>query len=281
MKIKFWGTRGSIPTPGPNTVRYGGNTSCVEINIGNGEHIIIDAGSGIRELGQRLMATEFGKGQGRGHIFLTHTHWDHIQGFPFFVPAFIPGNNFTIYGASRIDAKLEETLADQMEYPYFPVRLEDMGADLRFREIQEGSVEFKDVVVTASRLNHPGGAFGYRIEHSGKIFTYSSDTEHLTNGQLDSKVFKLAHNSDLVVYDSQYTPEEYETKVGWGHSTGQKGAEVAYEANAKRMAMYHHDPTHADNKMDEILERCRQDVQKKGQNGLEILVASDGLEIEL
>ena len=281
MKIKFWGSRGSIPTPGPNTVKYGGNTSCVQVDTGNGDLIIIDAGSGIRELGQQLMATEFGKGQGKGHLFLTHTHWDHIQGFPFFVPTFIPGNSFTIYGANRIDTKLDEILSGQMVYPYFPVPIEVMGSDLRFREIQEGSFELEDIQITACRLNHPGGALGYRIEHGGKIFTYSSDTEHLANGGFDSKVLELSKDSDLVIYDSQYTPEEYETKVGWGHSTGQKGAELAQEAGAKRLAMYHHDPSHTDDKMDEILDRCRKEAKEKGIKNIEILAASEGLEIEL
>jgi len=281
VKIKFWGTRGSIPTPGPKTVRYGGNTSCVEVKIGNNDTIIIDAGSGIRELGLELMSTEFGKGKGQGDVLLTHTHWDHIQGFPFFVPAFVPGNRFVIYGASRVDKRLEDTLAGQMESPYFPVRLGDMRSEIRFNEIQEGSVQVKTALVTAGRLNHPGGALGYRIESGGKVFTYSSDTEHPPDDKLDENVVELFRGADLMVYDSQYTPEEYLKRVGWGHSTGQKGAEVAWAAGAKRLAIFHHDPAHGDDKMDEIVERCRREAREKGINNLEIFAAGDGLEIEL
>lgn len=281
MKIKFWGARGSIPTPGPKTVRYGGNTSCVGVRIDNNDLIIIDAGSGIRELGLELMSTEFGKGAGQGHVFLTHTHWDHIQGFPFFVPAFIPGNRFVIYGSSRVDKKLEDTLAGQMESPYFPVRLADMRSEIKFHEIQEGSFQVKGALVTAGRLNHPGGALGYRIEAGGKVFTYSSDTEHLADDQLDKNVVELCRGADLMVYDSQYTPEEYSKRVGWGHSTGQKGAETAWAAGAKRLAIFHHDPAHGDDKMDEMVDRCRKEAKEKGMTRLEIFGARDFLEIEL
>ncbi|MGQ9631089.1 MAG: MBL fold metallo-hydrolase [bacterium] len=280
MRIKFWGTRGSIPTPGRHTIKYGGNTSCVEVRTAAGELIIIDAGSGIRNLGISLMKEDFGKGSGEGHILFSHTHWDHIQGFPFFVPGLTPGNHFALYGENKADKRLEDTLAGQMEHPYFPIRLRDMASEMEFVEVKNGDrFSIGSAEVLARSLNHPNGVFGYRISADGRAFAYASDTEHYPD-RVDEAILEIAMNADALAYDSQYTPEEYGKKVGWGHSTAQEGLKVAEKAKVKRLILFHHDPTRSDDAIDEILENCKKDASEMGLN-IEIIAAYDGLEISL
>src|SRR5580692_7680790 len=252
MRIKFWGVRGSIPTPGPETVHFGGNTSCVEVRAGKAL-LIFDGGTGLRLLGKELvrqMPIE-------AHIFFSHVHWDHIQGFPFFDPAFVPGNKIHLYGGNNVSRTLEETLAGQMDHPSFPVHLTDMGAKMTFNDLFEGQIlELSDglggkLTITSGRGNHPNGVWAYRVDHDGKSMVYATDTEHYA--VVDPKLLDLAKNADVLIYDSQYTPEEYAgtagtggSKVGWGHSTFAEGVRLATTAGAKKLVLFHHDPMQTD-----------------------------------
>ncbi|HHP7244752.1 MAG TPA: MBL fold metallo-hydrolase [Elainellaceae cyanobacterium] len=274
FKIRFWGVRGSIACPGGETVRYGGNTSCVEMQIG-GHRLIFDGGTGLRVLGQALLPEM----PLQAHMFFTHSHWDHIQGFPFFVPAFVPGNRFNIYGAIAPNGStIEQRLNDQMLHPNFPVPLQIMGADLSFYDLEVGeSVDIDDIHVENALLNHPGEAVGYRVSWNGLTAAYVTDTEHFPD-RLDENVIWLARDADLFIYDATYTDQEYNSerasKVGWGHSTWQEAVKVARAANAKKLVIFHHDPLHSDDFMDQI----KDDTAKQFPNSV---VAWEGLEIDL
>ena len=253
MRITFWGVRGSIPTPGPDTVAIGGNTSCVEVRAGNAL-IVFDGGTGLRLLGQKL-APEMPI---TAHVFFSHVHWDHIQGFPFFTPAFVPGNTLHLYGGNNVSRTLEETLAGQMDHPSFPVHLSEMGARMTFHDLFEGQTVEIDAGpggparVSAARGNHPNGVWAYRVDHAGHSVMYATDTEHYS--VVDPKLVKLAKGVDVLIYDSMYTPEEYAgtggklggPKVGWGHSTFEDGIKLAKAAGAKKFILFHHDPQQND-----------------------------------
>jgi phosphoribosyl 1,2-cyclic phosphodiesterase len=252
MRITFWGVRGSIPTPGPETVGIGGNTSCVEVRAGKAI-LIFDGGTGLRLLGKKLvqeMPLE-------AHIFFSHVHWDHIQGFPFFDPAFVSGNKIHLYGGNNVSRTLEETLAGQMDHPSFPVHLTEMGAKMTFNDLAEGQAieldagDGKKVKLTTGRGNHPNGVWAYRVEFGGRCLVYATDTEHYA--VVDPKLVKLAKGVDVLIYDAQYTPEEYAgtagtggPKVGWGHSTYDEAAKLAKAAGAKQLVLFHHDPMQND-----------------------------------
>ncbi|MDB9527096.1 MBL fold metallo-hydrolase [Oscillatoria sp. CS-180] len=272
--IRFWGVRGSIACPGPQTVRYGGNTSCIEMRVG-GKLLIFDGGTGLRELGLKLLSEM----PLDGTMFFTHSHWDHIQGFPFFVPAFVPGNRFHIYGAIAPDGStIEQRLNNQMLHPNFPVPLQIMGADLKFCDVEVGeTVEVEDVKVENTLLNHPGEAIGYRVTWNGRTAAYVTDTEHFAD-RLDENVLWLARNADVMIYDATYTNQEYynekSSKVGWGHSTWQEAVKVAKAANVRQLVIFHHDPLHNDDFMDEIA----QDTSEQFSNSV---VAKEGMVIDL
>ena len=252
LKINFWGVRGSIPCPGPETVRYGGNTPCIEILAAN-ERLIFDGGTGLRVLGQSLLAHMPLK----AHLFFTHSHWDHIQGFPFFLPAFIKGNSFKIYGAIAPNgATIKQRLQDQMLHPNFPVPLQIMQADLQFCDLQVGEkLEIGEIRVETAKLNHPGEAVGYRISCGGLSVAYITDTEHYPD-KLDENILWLARQADVVIIDCTYTDEEYYdekvSKVGWGHSTWQEAVKIAKAAEVKQLVIFHHDPAHDDNFLDRV-----------------------------
>ncbi|MBI2570047.1 MAG: MBL fold metallo-hydrolase [Candidatus Schekmanbacteria bacterium] len=266
MLVRFWGVRGSIPVPGPTTMHFGGNTSCVEVRADDGQLVIIDAGTGLRGLGNELMLPGYARGQKEGFVLFSHTHWDHIQGFPFFQPAFGSRpedrgiDQFHLFGFDAVDKQLENTLRGQMEHPYFPVKLEQMGARINFHGIREGSFRLgPNVVVEAGHLNHPNGCLGFRIvdESSGKVVCYASDTEPLGPGLLDQNVVKLAHEADVFIYDAQFTPNEYDHHVGWGHSTWEDGVRLAKAARAKMLALTHHAPQHDDAAVADIEAQAR------------------------
>ncbi len=265
FSIHFWGVRGSIATPGHGTVRYGGNTPCVEMRC-HGKRLIFDGGTGIRGLGQHLM----GEMPVEASIFFTHTHWDHIQGFPFFTPAFISDNKFNIYGKrTSSGALIQEILEGQMLHPNFPVPLQVMGASMQFHEVKIG--EYIDlgngVLVEPGRLNHPGGATGYRVSWGDEVAVYATDTEHF-HDRLDPNLIYLARDADVLILDSTYTDEEYwsekSSKIGWGHSTWQEAVKVAEAANVKKLVIFHHDPCHDDEMLDEIGEL----VNERFPNGI-------------
>lgn len=250
--VRFWGVRGSIACPGPNTVRYGGNTSCIEMLVSN-RRLIFDGGTGLRELGLSLLKEM----PVQADMFFTHSHWDHIQGFPFFVPAFVPGNRFNIYGAIAPNGStIEQRLNDQMLHPNFPVPLQIMGADLKFCDLEIGeTIKVGDLIVENALLNHPGEAVGYRVTWNNRVAAYITDTEHFPD-RLDENVLWLVRNADVMIYDATYTDEEYHhektSKVGWGHSTWQEAVKVAKAANVKQLVIFHHDPIHSDDFMDQL-----------------------------
>lgn len=272
--IHFWGVRGSIPCPGPHTVRYGGNTPCIEMRVGD-KRLIFDGGTGLRVLGQYLLSQM----PLEAYLFFTHSHWDHIQGFPFFTPAFVKGNRFHIYGATAPNgATIEQRLHDQMLHPNFPVPLQIMGAQLEFHNMEAGdSIELDDIRLETALLNHPGEAVGYRIEWGGLRAAYVTDTEHYPD-RLDENVLHLARNADVLIYDATYTDEEYHSprssKVGWGHSTWEEAVKVAETANVKQLVIFHHDPLHDDNFLDIV-----------GQQAAKVfpntLMAREGMSLQL
>lgn len=257
FSIRFWGVRGSIACPGAPTVRYGGNTSCVEMLVG-GHRLIFDGGTGLRELGLTLLSEM----PVEANLFFTHSHWDHIQGFPFFVPAFVQGNRFNIYGAVAPNGStIEQRLNDQMLHPNFPVPLQIMGADLKFCDIEVGeTLHIGDITVENALLNHPGEAVGYRVTWQGQVAAYVSDTEHYP-GRLDDNVLWLARDADVMIYDATYTDDEYHdpkfSKVGWGHSTWQEAVKAAKAAGVKTLVIFHHDPAHDDEFMDQVAVQTR------------------------
>ncbi|MGK7889548.1 MAG: MBL fold metallo-hydrolase [Leptolyngbyaceae cyanobacterium] len=275
FKVRFWGVRGSIACPGSQTVRYGGNTSCVEMVVA-GQRLIFDGGTGLRVLGQSLLKEMPLK----VNMFFTHSHWDHIQGFPFFVPAFIPGNRFDIYGTITPDGStIEQRLNSQMLHPNFPVPLQIMGADLNFFDIAQGEAVNLDnsVRVDNALLNHPGEAVGYRVSWNGHAAAYITDTEHYPD-RLDENVVGLCRDADVMIYDATYTDDEYynerTSKVGWGHSTWQEAVKVATAAKVKKLIIFHHDPAHDDDFMDSIKDQTAQHFPNS-------LVAWEGLELDL
>ncbi|MBO0350062.1 MBL fold metallo-hydrolase [Phormidium pseudopriestleyi FRX01] len=272
--VHFWGVRGSIACPGSETVRYGGNTPCIEMRVG-GERLIFDGGTGLRVLGLSLLSQMPVKAS----MFFTHSHWDHIQGFPFFVPAFIKNNRFHIHGAIAPNgATIEQRLNDQMLHPNFPVPLQIMGAQLEFQDIKIGEVvQIGEVKVENALLNHPGEAVGYRVSWRGYVAAYVTDTEHFPD-RLDENVLWLARDADVMIYDATYTDDEYNSstssKVGWGHSTWQEAVKVAKAANVKRLVIFHHDPLHNDDFLDRIGEQAAQLFPNS-------LMAREGLSVQL
>jgi phosphoribosyl 1,2-cyclic phosphodiesterase len=222
--------------------------------------IIFDGGTGLRVLGDQLMKEL----PIRASMFFSHVHWDHIQGFPFFTPALAPGNFFDLYGGKNVTATLSETLSGQMNFPNFPLTLEQMASEMVFHEFEDGQVVelLNGVTVRALPLRHPNGCYGYRLEYGGKAITYCTDTEH--SDKPDENVLELAKGAELFIYDAQYTPEEYIgeqgglSRVGWGHSTYEVGAELAKTAGAKRLVLFHHDPSHDDEAINNIERRCRE-----------------------
>lgn len=255
MKVKFYGTRGSIPVTESEYQVYGGNTSCVAVCYKGGIGIF-DAGTGIRNLGIDLFERKTEKFE---NIFLafSHFHWDHIQGFPFFAPAFVKGNRFDLFGAHKLTATLSETLAGQMSYPNFPVSLTEMAAQMNFHDLREGeTVACGDAVITNAQLFHPDGVFGYRVEFGGHAVVVATDTEHYAVP--DQKLLNLAEGADVLIYDAMYTPEEYaggadsSARTGWGHSTWAEGVKVAREAGVRQLVLFHHDPNHDDGMIDHI-----------------------------
>jgi phosphoribosyl 1,2-cyclic phosphodiesterase len=256
MRIKFWGVRGSIASPGPDTAQVGGNTSCVEVVCG-GTRLVLDAGTGIRRLGDALLA----QGPVEAAILLSHLHWDHIQGLPFFVPAYLPSTKLQIVGSGGGAATLGGVLAGQMTAPVFPVRLDELGADLRLREVRGGDAfDVGEAHVRVAKLNHPGGVLAYRIEHEGRSVVYATDTEHYAC--VDPTLRALAQGADVLLYDSQYTPEEYRgdggrSRVGWGHSTYVAGAELARAAGVGRYVLFHHDPQRTDAGVTDLERRAK------------------------
>jgi len=255
MYVRFWGVRGSTPTPSPQNLRYGGNTPCVELRPCNNHLFVLDCGTGFRQLGKALMR-EAGRKQIRAHIFLTHFHWDHIQGIPFFSPLYNERNHFLFHGFHFMSESLQEALEGQMAGPYFPVDMRAMKAKRHFHEISEESISYDDLLMTTKRLNHPQGCLGYRIECEGKALVYATDNEP-GDGRGDRNLRLLAEGADMLIYDAQYTPEEMKAHRNWGHSNWKEGVRVAKECKVKKLVLFHHDPDRSDAEIDRILKQAR------------------------
>jgi phosphoribosyl 1,2-cyclic phosphodiesterase len=255
VRLRFWGVRGSTPTPQVENLTFGGNTSCLEVRTSANECFIFDAGSGIRNLGQSLMKEAAGQPI-NVKLFLTHFHWDHIQGMPFFIPIYGPKNHVSFY--TGIEGRpLQETLEGQMAKPYFPVDFDQVAANRDFNTIVPGDhVESNGVKIIPFALNHPQNASGYRIEANGAVIVYATDYEH-GHPKLDTVLRDYAQDADILICDAQYTPAEYEKHRGWGHSTWLNAVHVARDAKAKQLFLFHHDPTHDDQQMMRITEDAR------------------------
>ena len=307
MRVRFWGVRGSIPVPGRSTNRYGGNTSCVEVRPRGGWPIIIDAGTGIRRLGKQLMEGAFGEGAGTAHILISHTHWDHIQGMPFFSPMYRRGNQLHVFARQQSDTHLQAVFASQTEDPYFPVPLSAMEAEVAFHELVEGQrFAIGKTQVSCTRLNHPWVAMAYRLDVDGASVVYCSDTAPFTDILLEHEFIAkpptvgaplpadIAHKlstmhaglvglckgADLLIYDTQFTLDEYRQRPHWGHSTPEDALLIAREAGVKRLCLYHHAPMRDDSAQDAILAATREASRVRG-DAFEVLAAYEGLEVVL
>jgi phosphoribosyl 1,2-cyclic phosphodiesterase len=276
VHIRFWGTRGSIPTPGPTTVRYGGNTACVEVRESGGALLVLDAGTGLRELGIYLMGAN-GKRPFTVDLLLSHLHWDHIQGLPFFRPAFVPNSTLRIIGPKQ-ERSMKELLGMGMDDPFFPVDLDDLPAKLEIGEMHDGSDQrIGPYRVRAKSIFHPAPALAYRIEADGRSLVYATDTEDPFSGK-PNPVVGLAEGADTLIHDAQFLGSDF--KATWGHSTIDSAIEVAARAKVKRLVLFHHDPDRNDDALDHI----GRDAQHAGHErlaGLEVLVAREGLELEV
>jgi len=289
LRVRFWGTRGSIPTPGAHTVRYGGNTPCVEVRTEVGWLIVLDAGTGIRELGHDLLHRAEGTAIA-GDIFLTHAHWDHIQGLPFFAPIFGQGNRFTIVGSAAMERRVDQVVRDQMNPVVFPVSFEQLSASIDFRDLAEGTrTAGTGYEVTAFGVQHPGGALGFRFTEPGRedgALVYVPDCElgahpqYGTDTGWRARMVSFVRGARVLIHDAMYTPAEYDHHHGWGHSTHREAVELALEAGVGTLVLFHHEPRRSDDALDAILAECRDLVRTRGGT-LEVLAAAEGLSLDL
>lgn len=290
IKVKFWGTRGSIPVPGKDTIKYGGNTPCVEVCLGGDSIIIFDAGTGIRVLGDALIQK---KTRVRAHIFFTHFHWDHIQGFPFFAPAYQPENHIIFYGYEDKGSKLGKIISDQMESVYYPVPMTRLGANIQFQPlIGNENYQIENFKISTFYLMHPGNTIGYLLSHHDIKIAYLTDNElvsekytgkgkkrqNIENSDYNKNIINFSKGVDLLIIDAQYSNEKYQHKQGWGHSRYSDVLEMGMAAGVKKLALFHHDPTHNDDLMDNIVSECQSIIKKRGLK-MECFGAQEGMEI--
>jgi len=316
MQIRFWGVRGSIPAPltsemvgakieqalllaqeadlsGEGAVAEfvrglpfevrgtcGGNTSCVQVEAGD-TCLVLDAGSGVRGLGLELLEGPCGQGLGTVHFLMSHTHWDHVQGFPFFLPAFVAGNRIIIHGPQKDLARRFED--QQSELEKFPVPLSEMSAEIRFVPLTEPEDEFGGFRVRSLPLHHPGGSYAYRLEAGGRVLVYATDAEYPSLNPADTAAYvSFFRGADVLIFDAMYTFSESMAKIGWGHSTAFIGVDLAVAAEVKRLVLFHHEPTYDDAKLRVILDKTRTYYDLVGEgDGLEVVLASEGLELSV
>ena len=290
MRVRFWGTRGSIAKPGHTTLRYGGNTSCVEVRAADGTLVVLDCGTGAHDLGQALAAS--GGESRRGHLLIGHTHWDHIQGFPFFEPLFVPGNEWGVYAPGGRARDLEAALAGQMAYEYSPIAIEALEADVRFHSLMEGVFEVGGIRVTTRYLNHPALALAYRLEADGATLVYATDHEPHSLHPIgappgatpvhheDRRHARFFEDADLVIHDGQYTLDDFPAKAGWGHTPVEAAVDYAIHARAKRLAFTHHDPQRDDAAIDRM-GRLAGERALVGDGAPDITAAAEGRVVEL
>jgi len=306
MKLTLWGVRGSIPVPGPNTVRYGGNTACLEVRYGpENKLLIVDAGSGIKPLGDKIVREELKDGPIKAKLFLSHTHWDHIIGFPFFTPIFIPGTRLELYSPINYEERsVEEIIGIQLSYQYFPVRQSELAAEISYESLKEDTLDLGDgMVIRTKFLNHPVSTLGYRFEYDGKSICTLFDHEPFRNmfpsdpedpdydaavaeegeavaEEENARIRAFFADADVVVHDTQYTLEEYTNKfIGWGHTSYEYAIKSAHRSGVKRLLFFHHDPLRTDDQLDELLAGYRAKIAN--QTSMQIDVAQEGVTIEL
>ncbi len=289
--VRFWGTRGSIPTPGQATKRFGGNTSCVELSV-DGVLMICDGGSGLRELG--LSLSEQRGAPVEAHMFFSHMHWDHIQGFPFFVPAYSEQTKLHVYEVNKGQTRIKKMLHGQMSSDYFPVRFSDLGAQILSSNLEGGGTSVDGVTIRSFEQHHPGRSYAYSFEKGGRKFVYATDNEvdlTLKNRQEsleDNEIPREApegfldfiRDADLLVADGQYTDEEYPAKLGWGHARANTLVDAAIAAGVKQLAIYHHDPMHSDLKVDSIIQAAQTRAEARGA-AVTVFGAREGLALKL
>jgi CheY-like chemotaxis protein len=288
MRVRFWGTRGSVPTPGTTTVRYGGNTSCVEVRAADGAIVVLDCGTGAIPLGRALLAEN--SDSIRGALLIGHTHWDHIQGFPFFAPLFVPNNHWEIYGPWGLDRQIAKGLAGQMAYEHFPLPLGSLNATVQIQHLTEGVFEVGSVRVTTQYLNHTVFTLGYRLEADGATLVYATDYEPFSLHPLggpprtlpvhheDQRHIRFLEGAALIIHDAQYTLDEFPAKTGWGHMPMERAVDYALLAGAQRLALFHHDPIRDDEAIDRLCEHAH---SQAAGSALEVYAASEGQIIEL
>ena len=272
MRIKFWGVRGSTPTPHAENMRYGGNTSCVEVRLGD-DLYVFDCGTGFRSLGLGLRH-EFGPRPVNAHVFVSHFHWDHIQGLPFFGPLYDKPENRFIFHCSSRTRSLKRVLEEQMATPYFPVAMTEMKSHYEFHDIEAGKLPLGDITIKTAWLNHPQGCMGFRLETKEGVVVYATDNEP-GDVEFDKSVRKLAEGADVLIYDAQYLPEEYEARRrGWGHSHWREALNVVMESGAKELILFHHDPEHSDECIDKVVKEARNHYAK-------VRAAAEGMELNV
>ena len=286
MTVKVWGCRGSLPAPGKNTIKYGGNTTCLEIRLNDNTLIIIDAGSGIRDLGGKLLEEDITE----IYLFLTHPHWDHLMGFPFFAPVYLSNCLIHILGGGNGNGSLEGYLSHQMKQPYFPISFDALNAEFDFsfgspKEISIGSAEITTIPLNHpnGELSHPNGCCGLKIIEEGKSFVFLTDNEldfKHKDGMTKDKYIDFSRDVDLLIHDAQYTEEEYKTTKGWGHTTFSSATELSIEADVKRFGLFHHDPKHTDDEIDSFVSECQEQVEKS-KSEVECFGVREGMEITL
>ncbi len=305
IRVRFWGVRGSVPCPGPETVKYGGNTSCLELRFGEEDRlIVIDAGTGIRELAGHIMKNDLPKGPIKTELFLTHTHWDHIMGFPFFIPIFVPNTELKVFGPVTYEEDtLDKIVGGMLTYRYWPVRLTELAAKIEYFNLKEGSQDLGGGLwLTTKYLNHPILVLGYRFEYRGKVFCTAYDTEPFCNvfdvspddpnydeeavkegamaaQEENDKVVSFFKGADILIHDSQYTHKEYiSSKLGWGHSSFEHSVNVAHKAGVKKLLLFHHDPDRSDAEL-ELIEKKIQ-AAAGGKTSMEVMIAREGMTVE-
>lgn len=280
MLVTFWGTRGSIPVPGPSTVRYGGNTPCVSIRLASGPLLVLDSGTGIRALGNAPESSE----ECSFALLLSHGHWDHIQGFPFFAPGYRDTCRIQVIGGPGGTNCLKQLLSDQMEQSYFPVQLEQLKARIEFDEIHEGWKQVGSARIRAFALHHTSAGWGFRIEESpeagGGAIVYLTDNELPAGGPDWELTRSICAGADLLIHDAQYLEAEMAAHRGWGHSSGRDATRLALEAGCRRLALFHHDPERCDDEIDALTADCRAEAIALS-HALDVFAATEGQTLEI